>query len=414
MLTYHFPPSAASGAFRLLGFAEHLPRFGWQCVVVAPPSLPWEATDRALLERVPPETALCYVDYPSRWPWKPLTRFFPGGAWLPFAATACYRAIRRYRPDAVLSSGPAHHIHLLGRHLHRWLGLPWVADFRDPWVAGDRSPMTWEVRGWEKRAEPSVMREADALILNTPGARDLLQEAYPQHAAKMTSITNGYDPEPFEIDSVPPLSGATIEIVHTGVVYANRSPGPFLDAVRGLETAATAGRDLRIRFIGEFSDQSKKDEIVDKVRGGLNASVTVEGRVPYLQSVRAMIDADVLLLLDSPRRRTGVPAKLYEYIGAGRPILALAEHESDVAWVLRESGLPHRVAPPLDPEAIRRAFAELLRDPAISCCGAPNRPRPARFARRHLAGELAALLDSLVQGAPSYKVGRGLMSEVVQ
>ena len=95
------------------------------------------------------------------------------------------------------------------------------------------------------------MREADAIVANTPRACDLLQQAHPQYAAKMTSITNGYDPESFEPNPVPPLSGSTIEIVHTGTIYANRSPNPFLEAVRQLEPAALAGRTLRVRFIGE-------------------------------------------------------------------------------------------------------------------------------------------------------------------
>ena len=404
ILTYHFPPSAASGTFRMLGFVQHLPRFGWQCVVVAPPGLPWEPTDEVLLGRVPPETAVYRPPYPVGWIWKPLRKLFPWGAWLPFAAAGCYRAIRDHRPDAVLTSGPPHAIHLLGRHLHRRTGLPWVADFRDPWVAGDPSQTSRKVPGWEARAEPSVMREADAIVVNTPGARDLLCHAYPRYAAKMTSITNGYDPESFEANSAPPLSGPTIEIVHAGEIYANRSPGPLLEAVRQLEAPALGGRTLRVRLIGNLANQKQQPEIEDMIRGAANASVSVEGQVTYAQSIRAMVQADVLLLLDTPGRRAGVPAKLYEYIGANRPILALAEPDSDVAWVLRESQLPHRIAPPLDVEAIRRALTDLLRDPATARCGGQDKPIQPRFTRERLAGELAAVLDSC-PGASSFKAG---------
>ena len=195
ILTYHFPPSAASGTFRMLGFAEHLLQFGWKCVVVAPPGLPWEPNDDALLGRIPAETVVYPVPFPQGGLWKPLRKCFPWGAWLPFAAAGCYRAIREQRPDAVLTSGPPHAIHLLGRHLRRWRGLPWVADFRDPWLAGDPSQIRRNAESWEVRAEPSVMRTADAIVVNTPGAGELLGHAYPQYAAKMTSITNGYDPE---------------------------------------------------------------------------------------------------------------------------------------------------------------------------------------------------------------------------
>jgi len=136
----------------------------------------------------------------------------------------------------------------------------------------------------------------------------------------------------------------------------------------------------------------------------LDGMVFLEGQVSYNQSIRAMVQADVLLLLDTPGRRAGVPAKLYEYIGSGRPILALAQPDSDVAWVLRESQVPHRIAPPLDVEAVRHALTDLLRDPAIARCGGQDKPIQPRFTRERLAGELAAVLDSC-PGASSRKAG---------
>src|SRR5205814_10190794 len=87
MLTYHFPPSAAVGSFRMLGFARHLPKFGWRTVVVAPPSLPWEPDDPALAARVPAETVVYPVPYPKRAP-KVLRWMAPFSAWLPYARAA--------------------------------------------------------------------------------------------------------------------------------------------------------------------------------------------------------------------------------------------------------------------------------------------------------------------------------------
>jgi glycosyltransferase involved in cell wall biosynthesis len=394
ILTYHFPPSAAAGALRMLGFARHLPEFGWQTVVVAPPGLPWEPVDEALLERVPSETTVYRVPYPTHGFGKLLRKFGTWGAWQLIASVPCHRAIRRHRPDVILTSGPPHAIHVLGRHLHRWTRLPWVADFRDPWLAGDPTQTRRAAPRWERRAEPSVMREACAIVANAPVACELLQHAYPQYSKKMTSITNGYDPEVFEPNPIPPLSGSTIEIVHTGSIYVNRSPIPFLEAVQQLDPRALAGKTLKVRFIGDVVYDAEREEIRNKIRDVSNARVTLEDLVPHSESTRAMIQADLLLLLDSPGRRAGVPAKLYEYIGAGRPILALAEPRSDVEWVLRESGAAHRVAPPLDRQAIGRALMDLLRDPASARCGRRNDPGQARFTRRCLAGELAALLDS--------------------
>ena len=172
-------------------------------------------------------------------------------------------------PTLSSTSGPPHFTHHIGYHLHRWTGLPWLADFRDPWVAGDQSPVTWKVSSRSAGDELRVMREANAIILNAPNACNLLRQAYPEHAAKMTTITNGYDPESFELNPIPPLSGPTIEVVHTGVVYANRSPQPFLEAIRLLDSATLAGRNLRLRFIGQFLSEEQRREIEDKIRGGV-------------------------------------------------------------------------------------------------------------------------------------------------
>ena len=124
-------------------------------------------------------------------------------------------------------------------------------------------------------------------------------------------------------------------------------------------------------------------------------------------------EADILLLLDSPGRKAGVPAKLYEYLGARRPILALGELDGDLAWVLSESGVPYRIAAPLDPPAIRLAMTELLDDPATLRHGGQGEPIQSRFTRKYLAGELAGLLDSCVSGS-SFGVGGRSLSETAR
>ena len=414
IMTYHFAPQGASGSIRLLGFVRHLSKFGWRAIVVAPPSLPWEPTDEELLAQVPAEAAIYHVPYPEGLLWKPLRKFAGLEIWLPFARASIRRAIREQTPEAVLTSGPPHLVHKLGRWVRKQYNLPWIADFRDPWIAANwLLPPNLVPRKRDVRAEAAVMREADAIVANTPRARDALARAYPQHAAKMVSITNGYDPECFESSPAPPLSGETVTITHTGTIYANRDPRPFLEAVRDLGPDTLPGRrTLRVHFMGDVMDnkQSLEDQIS---QWGLGGRVLISGQVPYLQAMREMVRADILLLLDSPGRRFGVPAKLYEYIGAGRPILALAELDSDVAWVLKESGVAHRIAPPLDPGAIRRALTELLQDPATARSGGQDKPVQSRFTRRFLAGELAAVLDSCLEGS-SLEVRKGLHSETVR
>jgi glycosyltransferase involved in cell wall biosynthesis len=401
ILTYHFPPSSAVGSHRLLGFVRHLPRYRWQCAVVAPPGLPWEPSDDALCERVPADTALYPARYPAGPLAKPLRKAFPYAVWLSAAWAACRRAIQDHRPEAVLTSGPPHIIHLLGGHLRRRHGLPWVADFRDPWSAGVHSEGRSRVfKSWEAWAEGAVLRGADRIICNTPRAREILAETYSHEASRIVSITNGYDPESFAIRPAREMTSnsPTVDIIYAGEIYANRNPRPFLEAISQLDPQTIPGRrSLRIRFIGRLGAGAPQVEAqIRDLR--LEGVASLSGQVSYARSLEEMMRADILLLLLSPGWPGAVPAKLYEYIGAGRPILALAEPDSVAAWVLRESGAPHRVAPPGDPEAIRRALVELLAETlGAPATGAAARAT-SRFTREALAGELAELLDACVNG----------------
>jgi glycosyltransferase involved in cell wall biosynthesis len=392
LLTYHFPPSAASGAFRLLGFARHLPAFGWSTVVVAPPSLPWEPVDPALAARIPPETTLVHVPYPMHLP-KVLRWAIPYALWLPFARTAAAKAVALHRPDVILTSGPPHYTHLLGRFLQRAYEMPWVADFRDPWVTaeGFGGPARLAER-WELYWERQVMRRADAIVANAPRALALFQSAYPAFAGKMSYLTNGYDPESFPPTPASPASGGdgTVRILHAGQLYWGRDPRPLLDAVAGIPAGSVP--PFRLEFLGRTAYEKGADLSAEARRRGVEPLVVCRGQVGYQETLAEMCGAGALLLMDSPGRKVGVPAKLYEYIGAGRPILALGEEDGDTAAILRDSGVAHRIAPCHDASRIRQALAELVRGVASGEIGPSAPEERVRFSRKALAGQLAETL----------------------
>ncbi len=118
------------------------------------------------------------------------------------------------------------------------------------------------------------------------------------------------------------------------------------------------------------------------------------GHVRYNEALERMQTADILLLLDAPGRRVGIPAKLFEYFGARRPILALADPEGDVGWALRKSGVLHRIALPNDAHAIRQALDELIRELEDQGNAGP-RPICQEFTRAHMAGQLAEVLKAV-------------------
>jgi glycosyltransferase involved in cell wall biosynthesis len=389
LVTYHFPPSAASGSFRLLGFARHLLPRGWRTVVVAPPSMPYESVDEELGRKVPPETAVYPAPFPKG---NRLTRrFVPDSIWFPGAWKACRRALAAEKPEAVLTSSPPHAVHVLGRLLKSRYGLPWVVDFRDPWTYGHGRPRqrNWVAHG-EAIKEKIVLRAADAIIVNTPRARAALANDLPAFAAKMHVIPNGYDPESFPLEETPRTSPTALSIVHTGEIYAGRDPRPFFDALLGMQLPPGTP-PLQVTFLGNSTDP-RHDWPKEVQSRGLENVIHFAGRVDYAQALKVMQNADILLLLDGVDRRVGIPAKLYEYFGARRPILALAK-EGDISWALAKSGVCYRLAHPANPAQIRQALTELLSTAADNSNA--NQPVSEDFTRSRLAGQLAGVLDKL-------------------
>jgi glycosyltransferase involved in cell wall biosynthesis len=384
MVTYHFPPSSASGAFRLLGFARHLPKHDWRAAVVSAPTIPWEPVDHALSALIPPETALYPVPYTKS---RVVRRLAQYSGWLPRALLACERAIREQKPEAVLTSGPPHQVHWLGLWLKRRHGLSWIADFRDPWFPAGTVDPRLNFASWRIHAqEAAIFGAADLVIANTPGACRVLSEDHPRFRSKFMTLTNGYDPEAFE--SAPRVSAGPPRIVHTGAIYWGRNPRPFLDAVKSLTEDGTA---ILVDLYGPPPESHL--DLGEEVRSrGLANCVTNHGQIPYAQCVRAMVGADILLLMDSPGKTVGVPAKLYEYLGAGRPILAIAERGGDVEWVLDRSGVPHRIVPPGEPESLAPALAGLIHEIQDAPC---RRGDSHVFSREFIAGQLAERLDQL-------------------
>lgn len=402
LVTYNFPPSAASGSYRLLGFVRHLPGQGWKTVVVAPRTTPFEPVDEDLARRVPADTV--HVEVPFRWTkatW-PLRGMYPVACyrfdvlrWMKRATRAAARAVAGRPIDAILTSGPPHEAHVAGLRLKRRFGLPWVADFRDPWVANSWMDMNSRglPRSWSARMERAVVTAADLVVTNAPAACASLQAAFPEHAGKIVSLTNGYDPEAFaDIQRQPDPSGRWT-LAHPGELYAGRDPRPLFEALRGLLRDWPADQPSpQLRLLG--GGKSLNSGFIEELRRlELQDIVTHEGHVPHRQALQAMVNADVLVLLDSVGRKAGVPAKLYEFLGAGRPVLALAEPDGDTASVLRTSGVEHRIARPNDAPAIEQALRELAA--VRSTTGAPAEGR-LQFTRERLTAQLAAMIDRLM------------------
>ena len=237
------------------------------------------------------------------------------------------------------------------------------------------------------------MKRATTLIANTPLNLRGWAEAYPREAHKMVAITNGFDPDRF---ASPPTrsAGEAFTILHAGELYHGRDPRPMLDALGELQSGPVP-LSVKVEFLGratealfDFSSEIRKRRLENTVR--------LESQVPYAEALKRMMYADILLIVQTPEYRVGVPAKLYEYLGAGRPILAVAEPDSDIGWVLRESQMLHRIAPPRDVPRIKQALVELTREVQAGCPAVPNRDALRQFTRERMAQRAAECLDRSV------------------
>ena len=429
VISHFFPPMGGGGVQRVAKFVKYLPQHGWRTTVLSGRAEDYWMRDESLANEIPPSTRVVRTAAASglgilrRVGGVPAARRSAGGfgflrragawmlipdtyvGWRPFALRAARDILRADPPAAILSTGPPETNHLVALALRRETGLPWLADFRDPWFGLHLfpAPTRWH-RRQHQALERDVLRAADCLVATTTWLRDLLRERAAA-AARIHVIRNGYDPEDFGAAPVPPPDpGGPLVLAHTGMLTLSRSAAGLL---QGLGTLLERQPELRGRVRVELvgARESANDALVTSA--GLRDCVRFRGYVPHRDAIAAMLAADVLVLIKhaDARYRGLVPGKLYEYLGAGRPILALVP-ESEAADLIRELGCGE-VVPPGDGEAVARALAAFLEAKQAGTLVTRYRTAAAAaFTRPEQARNLAALLDQI---APRVATAVGAM-----
>jgi glycosyltransferase involved in cell wall biosynthesis len=249
--------------------------------------------------------------------------------WLPHALAGAKRRLGGWRPDLIYASAPPFTSLVVADRLAVRYGCPWVIEFRDRWVDDpyyEKPPwrMAIETR-WERRL---AERAAAIVTVSEPWAESF-RIKYP--AKPVTTILNGFDPDDFARDPSGPPGGGPLSIVYTGAIYpGRRDPTPLFAAIGRLGRKA---EDIRVRFYG-----TTPEHVLPLAHAcGVARLVEVFSSVPYRQSIRIQKTADVLLLLqwNDPREQGNVPAKLFEYLAARRPILGLGLADGVPAGVIR-------------------------------------------------------------------------------
>lgn len=394
IISHPFPPCPAPGTARVWRLYKYLPEFGYETHVLTAwqPDKPWPR--------------VTYVPVPARNILERTLRKFVFTAdddiqWAIPGHRRAVEILKQTPMDAVLSTFPYVQQHMVGYQLKKEFGIPWIADYRDPLV-GNPFRLTTGLPGLvDRRIGEKFFQNADLMLSVTDYVRRRWIRFHPELEAKSAVIWNGYDPE--EVIEPRRIPEKPYRVVaHFGTFYSGRSPAvPMESMLRLIRRGAIDPARYRFRFTGTLDPAilAEHRELFEQLTsvGCLEMSPVI----PRTQVLEQMMESDSLLLADNNRSDIGhtVPAKLFEYVRVGRPILALTVNGSPVDRILALSGVRYVVlSPDMDEAAIDNAMMEFLdlpTDPVELSQQFLN-----EFNGRNQARTLAGLIDRMLEGQP--------------
>ena len=415
MIAFHFPPfSGSSGSQRTLAFARYLPRNAWLPVVLTVQEHAYDRIERQDLRQIPSgvpvrrafaldaarHLAICgrypgWLAVPDRW-----------NSWQPFAYRAGLKLVKEHRPRIIWSTYPIASAHVIGARLQARTGIPWIADMRDPMVevdphTGTEYPRDPAVRAARLRIEGEVAARAAHVVFCTEAAREIFVHRFGEHVRSRASvIPNGYDEDAFrEAERAQPEKPAPsneFRLIHSGTVYPkdpDRGPSALFTAMDMLRARGELPKGFRLVLRATGHDAEINDAVA---RTRVDGLVELAPPLPYREALTEMLSADGLLLLQGSASNPAVPAKLYEYLRARRPILALVHPEGETAALLQKL---HGacIAPLDDAERICVALKTFLDACRTGQAPLATSEAVAGFSRAAHAGTLAALLSRVAR-----------------
>ncbi|MDO9557599.1 MAG: glycosyltransferase [Coriobacteriia bacterium] len=439
LVTYEFPPTGGAGVQRLAKFARYLPTYGWDPVVLAAEHVPGRAEDYSLADEV---AGVRVVRTPARpvnaWisavlaflrqihhgsrrlgssggtsdssslrqakvvaatgrggRTERLTRFFtmPDFAflWIRPAVRAGVRLGRSADVDVVFASGPPFSVLIAGKRIAHALEVPFVADFRDAWR--DNPGNSWYPTAWHRRRSHSLERDVLTAAAAVTTAHPLETEIAEMGGPVPRLIPNGFDRADL-LEWTPAGSGPLL-VTFMGTFYIVNGPLPVFQALKAIrEGRHGRPRDIRLRVVGSWPKYV--EDLVSEL--GLEEAIELISYVPHKDALGLLATSDVGLVVyaDLPTLRASTPAKLYEYLGIGLPILFVGPEEGQASDLLRnaEAGL---VVSYSDVGAISAALVDLADRKESGVLGsAARRDVIDAYDRRVQAGTLARVFDGLV------------------
>ncbi len=407
MVPFHYPPmGGSSGVQRSLFFSSALEDYDWQVLVLTAHSRVHPITSNEGLKDIPATTIVKrtwaidvarHLPFGGRFP-RILALPDRWSSWVLSAVLSGKKLIKKYRSSVIWTTYPIASSHLIGFFLHKLTGVSWIADFRDPMTEEDypRNPTVFKFYRWLER---KVMENTEYVVVTTPGVKRVYTERYGEECGrKIRIIQNGFDESKFskaesEIENKENQheSNQPLRMIHSGVIYPEeRNPEPLFAAISELKSENKLNSEnfrLELRSAGH-------DDLYEQMlaKYALQDIVSLLPSIPHQENIKDMLSADALLLLQGNTCNEQIPAKAYEYIRSGKPVIALTDKKGDTGQLLTQLGIG-TIAALESKDEIKQALAN-IREICSQFCPL-DAQKIQSFSRQHQSKELAELLDTL-------------------
>lgn len=425
IITYYWPPSGGSGVQRWVKFSKYLPQYGWQPVIYTPENPEMTSRDESLEEDIPREAVVIkrhitefYSIYrklmgkkeaasqevnPINSQKKTFRQKFmlflrgnlfipdPRVTWVRPSVRFLAKYLEEHPVDAIVSTGPPHSMHLIAKKLSKSTGIPWAADFRDPWTKmfyfKHLMLCGWAARK-HSRMEKSVLDSASVIVAVSP----LVQEEFQAMTdTPVELITNGFDSEDFEQIVEP---DGYFNVTHTGLFASDGNPEIVWKALADkCSTDEEFRKMLRIRLVGKTDP-----EIINSIKdAGLEGNLIDLGYQEHTVAVREQKNASLLILplRKEPEYRATLPGKLFEYLASMNPVLGIGQTDGAMARIVNQTGAG--VVFDWDDQESVSAYVNLCWN-RFNAGGEEDYGRAeliGQYSRKSLASRMAGLLDKL-------------------
>ena len=431
VITYYWPPTGGSGVQRWVKFAKYLPKEGWEPVIYTPENPEQLAVDESLAAEIPAGTEIIKtriiepyelykkllrksghskeaievnpvnaqkkspVQKLAMWVRGNLFRPDPRCLWIGPSVRFLKKYLQEHPVDLIVSTGPPQSMHMIGMELARQTGLPWIADFRDPWTKifyFKHLSMTKATERWHKKMEKKVLDNASAVVAVSPLVQQEFQ-AMTQTAVEL--ITNGFDECDFADERCLEADGGPDKdfmITHTGLFAADGNPTTLWKVLGEKCRKEEAFRKhLKIKLIGKTDEQILAAISTE----GLESNIINLGYQPHSEAVKAQRTASLLILplRKEPEYKAVLPGKLFEYLASWRPVLGIGQPDGAMSMILNTTKTG--VVLNWDDYASIERFIDLCWERHLNGTLTVEDADISQFTRKNLTRRMAELFNSL-------------------